>query len=217
MAKGMRLDQNFNAGQGHISQRLVKAVEQEFPEVRVMNTERNGNPFHYFLGPNEGEPFDTRRSREVAAFVKQHASKRELALLGEERAERGGRHTLLEEIRHLAGIQKCEEDVGRLPKVQEAAKMPALEKAREELKRWIAQTKADIDSLSNSRDPDDDFHVAELEGALDEAESLFASGSLPEIRKFFKDRMTSRRPSRRRGPITHDDWFATQFPRRPGP
>lgn len=60
----------FGLYRGHLSQRLVRAIEKRFPYVAVVNhTEPRGEKRGWFAGPNRGNPFD----RDMAAAVLSYA------------------------------------------------------------------------------------------------------------------------------------------------
>ena len=79
-------DNTFNCGYGHLSQRVAKAVKSETIARLVNHTEpgclcghgcRGGcrlNEKHWFVGPDQGEPFNSQLARDVAAVVARTAT-----------------------------------------------------------------------------------------------------------------------------------------------
>jgi hypothetical protein len=64
-------EHHFGLYRGHLTQRLVAAVEKKFPGVSVTNyTEPRGEKRGWFSGPNRGSPFDDRMAAEVLAYAR---------------------------------------------------------------------------------------------------------------------------------------------------
>lgn len=75
----------FGLYRGHLSRRLIAAVEREFPEVSVVNyTEPRGEKRGWFTGPNRGAPFDGALARNVLSFARGNARGSDRELLGGE-------------------------------------------------------------------------------------------------------------------------------------
>lgn len=61
----------FGLYRGHLSAKLIRAVERKFPEVSVVNyTEPRGEKRGWFAGPNRGSPFDDRLGQAVMAYAR---------------------------------------------------------------------------------------------------------------------------------------------------
>lgn len=72
----------FGLYNGHLTARLVKRVEAEYPDVAVINyTEPNGHKRGWFSGPNLGAPFDGAMARDVMAFAHKIATGRDRDVL----------------------------------------------------------------------------------------------------------------------------------------
>lgn len=75
----------FGLYRGHLSARLEKAVEKEFPGVSVINyTEPRGEKRGWFATRNYGHPFDGNTARAVLAYARSIARGKDVELLKED-------------------------------------------------------------------------------------------------------------------------------------
>jgi hypothetical protein len=62
---------HFHLYRGHLSAKLIRAVESEFSGVSVVNyTEPRGEKRGWFNGPNRGHPFDNQLAKRVGEFLR---------------------------------------------------------------------------------------------------------------------------------------------------
>lgn len=74
---------HFQPYRGHLSAKLVAAVEKKFPRVSVNNySEPRGEKRGWFSGPNRGSPFDDAMAREVLAYARSIAKGKDREILG---------------------------------------------------------------------------------------------------------------------------------------
>lgn len=72
----------FGLYRGHLSARLVKAVEKKFPRVAVNNyTDPRGEKRGWFSAPNRGNPFDNQTATEVMDFARSIAKGKDVEII----------------------------------------------------------------------------------------------------------------------------------------
>lgn len=79
----MMSQHHFGLFRGHLSRKLMSAIETRYPEVDVINyTEPRGEKRGWFCAPNRGEPFDSATARGVLDYARSIARGADLEKLG---------------------------------------------------------------------------------------------------------------------------------------